>query len=306
MEFQQPAFALLILLIIAIHCINKANNIKNKNKNAFVVPIFSTYADTNYNNKFVISSNIMQFAIALLLIITMLTPVYNNSQQTIIHNVHNIMLAIDCSNSMSDNSTRQDKLYITKQAAINFINKRTTDRIGCIAFAGESITISPLTFNHSFLINKINSLKPGLLNDGTAIGVGIATAIMRLTNIEANNANIIILLTDGINNCGDISPDDAIILAQNMNIKTYTIAIKQQFDNALLKRIAKQTNAKFFQCDNDNDLENIYNEINKIETTNFFSNSVAVKTNISPIILSIAMLFFFIDCTMQLTILKYL
>ena len=196
-----------------------------------------------------------------------------------------IVLCIDVSGSMTAQDFTPNRMEAAKKVAIDFVNHRETDRIGVVIFAGESFTQCPLTTDHYVLKTQISQIRNGLLEDGTAIGSGLATSVDRLRNSKAKS-KVIILLTDGVNNGGLIDPSTAKEIAKTFNIKVYTIGVgtdgyaptpvstplgivmqsqKVSIDEGLLKNIATETGGKYFRATNNRSLENIYNEIDKME-----------------------------------------
>lgn len=196
-----------------------------------------------------------------------------------------IVLCIDVSGSMTAQDFTPNRMEAAKKVAIDFINHRTSDRIGVVIFAGESFTQCPLTTDHYVLKTQISQIRNGLLEDGTAIGSGLATSVDRLKNSKAKS-KIIILLTDGVNNGGLIDPSTAKEIAKTFKIKVYTIGVgtdgyaptpvstpmgivmqsqKVSIDEGLLKNIATETGGKYFRATNNRSLENIYDEIDKME-----------------------------------------
>ncbi|AOW21299.1 vWA domain-containing protein [Urechidicola croceus] len=200
-----------------------------------------------------------------------------------------IVMAIDVSASMLAKDLKPNRLEALKKVATNFVNKRPNDRIGIVVYAGESFTQTPITSDKRIIKNTINSIQWGQLDGGTAIGMGLGSAVNRLKESKAKS-KVIILLTDGVNNTGFVDPKTATDLAKELGIKTYTIGIgtngtapfpvakdmsgKLIFQNApveideeLLKYIAAQTEGKYFRATNNSKLEAIYDEINKLEKT---------------------------------------
>jgi len=200
-----------------------------------------------------------------------------------------IVMAIDVSSSMLARDLKPNRLSALKEVASDFIVKRPNDRIGLVAYAGEGYTKTPITSDKSIVLGALGEITYGQLNDGTAIGMGLATAVNRLKESKAIS-KIIILLTDGVNNGGFIEPLTAADLAVEFGIKTYTIGIgtngnaltpisynsdgsfrygmrKVEIEEELLKEIAKATGGKYFRATNNEKLEAIYNEINKLEKT---------------------------------------
>lgn len=201
-----------------------------------------------------------------------------------------IVMAIDVSASMLARDLRPNRLEALKKVAITFVNKRPNDRIGIVVYAGESFTQTPITSDKSIVKRTIDRLQWGQLEGGTAIGMGLGSGVNRLKESKAKS-KIIILLTDGVNNAGNIDPRTATELAKELGIKVYTIGIgtngmadfpwskdprtgqlnfrKQQveIDEDLLKEIAAETNGKYFRATNNDKLAEIYDEIDKLEKT---------------------------------------
>lgn len=201
-----------------------------------------------------------------------------------------IVMAIDVSASMLARDLRPNRLEALKQVAINFVNRRPNDRIGIVVYAGESFTQTPITSDKRIVKRTISELQWGRLEGGTAIGMGLGSGVNRLKESEAKS-KVIILLTDGVNNSGNIDPRTATELAKELGIKVYTIGIgtngmadfpwskdprtgqlnfrKQQveIDEELLKYIADQTEGKYFRATNNTELREIYEEIDKLEKT---------------------------------------
>lgn len=200
-----------------------------------------------------------------------------------------IVMAIDVSSSMLAKDLKPYRLAALKKVAADFINERPNDRIGLVAYAGESYTKTPITSDKSIVLRALDEITYGQLNDGTAIGMGLATSVNRLKESKALS-KIIILLTDGVNNSGFIEPQTAADLAVEFGIKTYTIGIgtngnamtpiaynadgsfrygmrEVEIDESLLKSIAETTGGQYFRATDNKKLEAIYEEINKLEKT---------------------------------------
>ena len=200
-----------------------------------------------------------------------------------------IMMAIDLSSSMLAQDFKPDRLEVSKRVAAEFIDKRRYDRIGLAVFAGEAFTQCPLTTDHRVLKNFLEQLACGTLDDGTAIGMGLATAVHHLEESEAKS-KVVILLTDGVNNAGYINPLMAAQIAQKVGVKVYTIGVgstgdaltpvsrrsdgryifglaRVEIDEALLKDIANMTEGEYFRSTSAESLERIYNKIDQLEKT---------------------------------------
>ncbi|WP_026725121.1 vWA domain-containing protein [Flavobacterium sasangense] len=202
-----------------------------------------------------------------------------------------IVMAIDVSSSMLANDLKPNRLEALKKVASTFVQDRVNDRIGLVVYAGESYTRTPVTSDKTIILQSLKTIEydDSIIADGTGIGVGLATAINRIKDSKAKS-RIIILLTDGVNNSGTIDPRTASEIAKEYGIKVYTIGIGTngqamfpvakdangklvfrnmpvEIDESLMKEIAKATDAKYFRATSNKKLQAIYDEINKLETT---------------------------------------
>lgn len=200
-----------------------------------------------------------------------------------------IMMIMDLSSSMLAQDFRPDRLSVSKEVAKAFVDKRKFDRMGLAVFAGESFTQCPLTTDHRVVKDFLDNLQCGLLQDGTAIGMGLASAVNRLKDSESKS-KVVILLTDGVNNAGYIKPMTAAEIAVEFDIKVYTIGVgsmgqalspvsrrsdgkyifgmaRVEIDEQLLREISKLTNGRYYRATNEQSLTAIYDEIDKLEKT---------------------------------------
>lgn len=207
-----------------------------------------------------------------------------------------IMLALDVSVSMLAKDFKPDRLEASKAVAAEFVEQRKHDRIGLVVFAGESFTQCPLTTDHNILRSFLSTLECGLIENGTAIGMGLANASKRLKDSDAKS-KIIILLTDGENNAGYASPMQAADAAKKLGIKVYTIGVgtkgqaqvpmaqrpngsfiygwqQVQIDESLLKRIAKETGGEYFRAQDMDQLKAIYDKIDLLERTKIETTTI--------------------------------
>lgn len=196
-----------------------------------------------------------------------------------------IIMALDVSGSMLARDFNPDRLEASKNVATEFISGRPYDRIGLTVFSGESFTQCPLTTDHAVLINLLREVKSGIIEDGTAIGVGLATAINRIKDSDAVS-KVVILLTDGVNNTGSIDPVTAAEIAKTFGIRVYTVGVgsmgyadypvqtpfgmryqkmQVEIDEALLQRIAEMTGGQYFRAVDNTSLQKVYAEIDKLE-----------------------------------------
>ena len=196
-----------------------------------------------------------------------------------------IVLALDISGSMNAKDFNPSRFAAAKDVASKFVNQRENDNIGLVIFAGESLSIMPLTNDRAALVNAIDNIEMGDLVDGTAIGDGLISAINRIASGKAKSKSII-LLTDGTNNAGDVPPATAAQIAKQKGIRVYTIGvgtngtinipdpygfsstvIETKIDEASLRQIAESTNGKYFRAKDEKVLENVFDEIDKLEKT---------------------------------------
>ena len=196
-----------------------------------------------------------------------------------------IILAMDVSTSMLARDFTPDRINASKDIAIEFIAQRPSDRMGIVVFAGESFTQCPLTTDRATLINMMKEVQTDLIEDGTAIGNGLATAVARMKDSDAKS-RVVILLTDGVNNRGEISPQMAAEIAKTYGVRVYTIGVgangmapypvmtpwgvevqnvKVEIDEDLLSEIADATGGRYFRATDNTKLAEIYSEINKME-----------------------------------------
>ena len=223
-------------------------------------------------------------AIALVIIVLARPQSINQWQETESQGI-DIVLAVDISGSMLAQDLTPDRLTAAKKVASEFVTDRSGDKIGLVIFAGESFTQCPLTTDHKVLLNLLNEVKYGMVEDGTAIGLGIATSVNRLKDSESES-KVIILLTDGTNNRGQISPLTAADLARSYGIRVYTIGVGTQgvaptpvqtpfgikiqnvevdIDEKTLTEIATITGGQYFRAEDNESLSNIYHEIDDME-----------------------------------------
>lgn len=227
----------------------------------------------------------LQLAALALLMVAMARPQSSSTSQTSNIEGIDIILAQDISGSMLARDLKPDRLEASKQVAADFVESRPTDRMGLVVFAGESFTQVPLTTDHGIMLNMLKELKTGMIDDGTAIGDGLATAINRLKDSEAVS-RVIILLTDGLNNAGSVDPYTAAELAKLYGIRVYTVGVgsygtapfpvntifgtqyqqmRVEIDEKLLATIANSSGGKYFRATSNQKLDEIYDEIDKLE-----------------------------------------
>lgn len=237
-----------------------------------------------------------------------------------------IVLALDISGSMEAVDFKPNRLEAAKDVAVRFVSNRPNDNIGLVVFAGESFTQCPLTTDHAALTNLFNDVRLGMIEDGTAIGLGLATSVSRIKESKAKS-KVIILLTDGVNNRGDITPLKAAEIAQTFGIRVYTIGVGTQgtakfpvqtafgvqyvdqevkIDEDLLTQIADMTGGKYFRATNKNNLESVYAEIDQMEKTILEVREYTKKTEEYMPFAIAAMLLLLLEVFLRNTILRTL
>ena len=235
-----------------------------------------------------------------------------------------IAIAVDISGSMLARDFQPDRLGAAKNTAKDFIDNRKMDRVGLVVFAGESFTQCPITTDHNILKKLIDEVESGMVEDGTAIGMGLATGVNRLKESKADS-KVMILLTDGINNKGFIDPLTAAETARELGVKVYTIGVGTQgkapypyrgffgevlkmveveIDEELLQKIADMTGGKYFRATNNNSLKNIYAEIDQLEKSEIEVTSIKRYTEQFHIFALIAGLLLLLDFLLKNTLFR--
>ena len=235
-------------------------------------------------------------------------------------------MAMDVSSSMLAMDFQPNRLEAAKKEAADFINTRENDNVGLVVFSGESFTYSPLTTDHAQVLNRLYTLEPGMIEDGTAIGLGLVTAINRLRGSKAKS-KVIILLTDGRNNTGDISPQTAADLAAALDINVHCIGmgtlageapvpvaspfgvVRTQMadvdvDEPTLKTIAHKTGGLYYRATDNDALNHIYKEIDKLEKTKLKNKNYQVVGEDFPLFALIAALCVLLEFILRNTLLR--
>lgn len=214
-----------------------------------------------------------------------------------------IMMALDISGTMLAEDLKPNRLEAAKQVASDFVLARPNDQIGLVVFAGESFTQCPLTIDHAILVNLFQSVEYGMIEDGTAIGLGLANAVNRLKDSQTKS-KVVILLTDGSNNRGEIDPQTAAEIAKTFGIRVYTVGVgsygqarvpiqtpigtqymmmDSEFDETTLQRIAQTTGGQYFRATDNSSLKKIYEQIDQLEKTKLRVREYAKHTeNFTP------------------------
>lgn len=235
-----------------------------------------------------------------------------------------IVMAMDISGSMLARDFKPNRLEAAKNVATEFISGRPGDRIGLVIFSGESFTQCPLTTDHAVLINLMREMESGMIEDGTAIGLGLATAVNRIKDSDAIS-KVVILLTDGVNNMGAIAPVTAAEIAKTLNVRVYTIGVGTrgmapypiqtaagtryqnmpvEIDEDALKEIALMTDGKYFRATDNESLVNIYSEIDQLEKSKIDVQEYNIKNEEFFIFAIIAMALILLEIIISNTLLK--
>lgn len=239
-----------------------------------------------------------------------------------------IMLAVDVSTSMLAQDFKPNRVEALRGIAQNFIEKRINDNIGLTFFAGEAYTQCPLTTDHAALINLYNSADTrmaanGTIDDGTAIGDGIMNALLRLRESKAKS-KVIILLTDGVNNAGNISPITAAEIAKKQKVRIYTIGIGTkgmapyplpsggtlqlpvEIDEGIMTKISQETGGQYFRAQENAELDAIYNDIDKLERTKFNVRQYSKRTDLFEPFAVAALIILLLELLMRMLVLRRL
>ena len=288
MVFANPTYLYLLLLLIPligwyIYKLSKSQaSLQVSSSEVFELPEAKSWKVYLRHLPFV-----FRIVAVALLIGVLARPQSTNSWQNSSTEGIDIMLAMDISTSMLAEDLKPNRLEASKDVASSFINGRQNDNIGLVVFAAESFTQCPLTIDHTVLLNLFKDVQPGVIQDGTAIGLGLANAVSRIKDSQAKS-KVIILLTDGVNNTGEIAPVTAAEIAKTFGVRVYTIGVGTQgeapypiptafgvqyqnipveIDEAVLKQIAATTGGQYFRATDNASLKEIYSEIDKMEKT---------------------------------------
>ena len=268
---------------------------------------------------------ILRMLAFIFLVIALARPQTSNKWSKATTEGIDIMMSLDISSSMLAQDLQPNRLEAAKDVAASFINGRPTDNIGLVIFAKESFTQCPLTLDHAVLLNLLKDVKCGMLEDMTAIGHGLATAVSRLKDSQAKS-KVIILLTDGSNNAGEITPMTAAEIAKTFGIRVYTIAvgtngqapypyalpsggtkmitIPVEIDEKVLTQIAQLTGGQYFRATNNKALKEIYREIDQMEKSKMSVQEYSKKYEEYSYFALIALSFFLLELLLRYTLLK--
>jgi Ca-activated chloride channel homolog len=296
-DFAQPAFLYLLIIVplmIGFYVFKQQKAVASLRVSG--TQPFERSGKTFRNYLRHVMFGLRTFAVGLLIIVLARPQATDNFQDVSTEGI-DIILTLDISGSMLARDFKPDRLEASKNVATEFISGRPYDRIGLVVFSGESFTQCPITTDHAVLINLLREMKSGMIEDGTAIGMGLATAVNRIKDSEAKS-KVIILLTDGVNNRGMVAPMTAAEIAKTYGIRVYTIGVGTQgvapypvqtpfgiqyqdmqveIDEAILKDIAKMTDGKYFRATDNEKLKQVYAEIDKLEKSRIETRQFKLK-----------------------------
>lgn len=308
MTFANPGYLFLLLLLIPVvgWYIWKLRNARAS------VQLSSTDSLRRQPKSFRVWLIHVPFALRVM-VITLLSlalarPQLSNRWQSESTEGIDIMMALDISGTMLGEDLKPNRLEAAKTVATDFVLSRPNDQIGLVVFAGESFTQCPLTTDHAVLVNLFQSVKFGMIEDGTAIGLGLANAVNRMKDSETKS-KVVILLTDGSNNRGDIDPMTAAEIAKTFNIRVYAIGVgsyskevrvpihtpygvqygtmSSEFDESTLRNIAQMTGGEYFRATDNNSLKAIYQQIDQLEKTKIRVREYSKRTeHFAPFLLA--------------------
>ncbi|MCW3787045.1 vWA domain-containing protein [Plebeiibacterium sediminum] len=260
------------------------------------------------------------------LIIVLARPQSSNSSRDVVTEGIDIVMTLDISSSMEALDFKPNRLEAAKDVATEFMSARPNDKIGLVIFAGESFTQCPLTTDKAVLVNLTHDIKTRMVEDGTAIGLGLATAVNRIKDSDAKS-KVIILLTDGVNNRGEVAPLTAAEIAKTFGIRVYTIGVGSEgkaqipvqtpygtryveeevkIDEPMMKEIAETTGGQYFRATNKTSLKKIYEEIDQMEKTKIEVKEYTKRSEEYLIFAILAALFILMEVFIKSTILRNL
>jgi Ca-activated chloride channel family protein len=320
--FGQPwFFALFILLPILIGWYVYK---KNSNRSSIPVSTVSSNGLGSWKSSLRHLPFICRLICLSFIIIALANPQTMNDEHHAEGEGVDIILCIDVSGSMTAQDFQPNRLEAAKKVAIDFVNKRLTDRIGIVIFSGESFTQCPLTTDHNVLVTAIQNIRNGLLEDGTAIGSGLGTSVDRL-RVSKSKTKIVVLLTDGENNGGLIDPKTAKEIAKAFRVRVYTIGVgsegfapqpintplgivmqneKVSIDEKLLKEISDETGGKYFRARDNESLAGIYRNIDVLEKSKIeIINTIRYQDKFFPFVIG-AIIFLLLEVILNYTVFR--
>ena len=321
-SFGWPAYFLLLLVIplLILWYAKKQSDLTG----AIMISDSTAPGLSSVKTKFRHLLFVLRLTTIALIIFAMARPQLKTDEQHAEGEGIDIILCIDVSGSMTSQDLLPNRLEAAKTVAIDFVNKRVTDRMGVVIFSGESFTQCPLTTDHGVLINAIRKIRNGLLEDGTAIGSGLGTSVDRLRT-SSTKSKVIILMTDGENNGGLIDPQTAKEIAKTFGIKVYTVGVgtdgyapqpvntplgiimqngKVSIDEKLLKQIAEETGGQYFRAKDNAGLNGIYEQINGLEKSKVDITVFSRFTEKFYPFLIAALIFLFLEMLLRFTVFR--
>jgi len=324
-EFANPEYFYLLLLILPMFL---WYIFKDKNSQASIqISSFKGFENTSKTYRYYLRHSlfILRILAIVCLIIVIARPQSTNSWKTETSQGIDIVMALDVSSSMLAEDFMPNRLEAAKDVAAKFINGRPNDKIGLVIFSGESFTQCPLTTNQAVLLNLFKDIKSGMIEDGTAIGLGLANAVNRIKDSKAIS-KIIILLTDGVNNQGEIAPITAAELAKTFGIRVYTIGVGSQgtarypvldmfgnthyqqmpvkIDEKVLRKISNLTDGEYFRATDNTSLKEVYEKIDKLEKSKIEEKSFSTKSEKYLWFAIFACIFLVLEILLRNTILR--
>ncbi len=325
MYFSKIGYLLLFIPLVAyiVWYILKGRRLEPSLKTSTLAPFLKNLK--SYKNYIIDLPFILRvIALAMVIIVLARPQSTDNWENTEVEGI-DIMLAMDVSTSMMAMDLTPNRLEAAKDVAADFINSRPNDNIGLTVFAGESFTQCPLTVDHAVMLNMLNAVKcdiaaQGIIEDGTAIGMGIANAVSRLKESKAKS-KVIILLTDGSNNRGEISPEAAAEIAKKFGIRIYTIGVGTngtapypyggrvvqvpvEIDETVLTNIAVTTDGSYYRATSNSKLEEVYREIDKLERTKLRVKEFSTHEEEFQVFALVAFVALLLELLLRNTILK--
>lgn len=323
-EFEYPYFLFLLILIPLLIIFQYFN--ERKFNPSIKYSQISPFKNTpkSWRLRLRRLPNYIRYIALILLIVAIARPQSNLSKDKKNTEGVDIVIALDISGSMLAEDFKPNRLKAAKKVARNFIQERYSDNIGLVIFAGEAFTQCPLTTDHSMLMELISKVETGMIEDGTAIGDGLATAVNRIKDTKTKSKTII-LLTDGVNNMGAIDPLTAAEIAKDHKIRVYTIgvgkigmapfpfqtpfgikyqSVEVKIDEQLLKDIAKSTGGKYFRSTDEESLNTIFKEIDSMEKSIIDVSYYQIKKDLAFGFLVAALLLLIIEVLLRKTILR--
>lgn len=323
-EFVNPEYFYLLLLLLPFIVWYV---LKDKNAHASIqVSTIKSFDTAPKTYKYYLRHALVFLRVlaVLFLVVALARPQSSNSWENVTTEGIDIVMSLDISSSMLAQDFEPDRLEAAKDVAIQFITGRPEDKIGLVIFSGESFTQCPLTTDHAVLINLFKDIQSGMIEDGTAIGLGLANAVNRLKESQTKS-KVVILLTDGVNNQGEIAPLTAAELAKTFGIRVYTVGIGTQgsapypiqtafgismrnmpvkIDEEVLQQIAEMTGGKYFRATDNNKLKAIYEEIDQLEKSKIEVKQYSTKSEEYLLFALLGALFLLIEIALRNSILR--